>query len=270
MRSKIFAIVAIVLLQIFAPARAQTQLLLKVAMSEALPPISHATNGEPDGLLKDLLEELFRHVPGYRLEFHAFPWTRAQRLLEVGQMDLMVTFPSNSRKSYAVFSEATLYTMDYGNLVYDSRNNKALQLDAARSFEDLRGMVFISQEGVAWEDENVPAFINRYKVNAPRAMWHMMFQRRAGDFFIMTEEHALYSASRYGYREQLRMKKVDFIPNSQVEFHIGLRKSHPRRAALMRAIDAAMAHPDFMARRKVIERKYRNLARTATNTDPAG
>lgn len=270
MGSKILAIIVIVLLQAFASARAQSPLVLKVAMSEALPPISHATNGEPDGMLKDILEELFRHVPGYRLEFHTFPWTRAQRLVEVGQMDLMVTFPSNSRKAYAAFSEHSVYTMDYGNLVYDSRNSRAVQLDAVRSFEDLRGMTFISQEGVAWEDEKVPAYISRYKVNAPRAMWHMMFQRRAGDFFIMTVEHALYSANRYGYRDQLRMKKVDFIPNSLVEFHVGVRKSHPQHAVLMQAIDAAMARPEFVARKKVIERKYRSLAKTLQGEDTAG
>lgn len=261
MGSHIFAIVMIAIIQVLVPVYAQPAQLLKVAMSDALPPVSHVANGVPSGVLRDMVEELFRHVPGYRLEFQAFPWKRAQRLVELGQMDLFVTFPSNSRKEYAAFSPHVLYTLDYGNLVFDSRNSRALQLGAVRSFDDLRDMTFISQEGVAWEDENVPAFIKRYKVNAPRAMWHMMFQRRAGDFFLMTVEHATYSAQRYGYREQLRIKKVDFIPNSLVEFHIGLRKNHPQHAALLQAIDAAMLRPEFIAKRKAIERKYRELAR---------
>lgn len=270
MGSKTFAIVLIALMQVFLPARAQPAVVLKVAMSEALPPVSYAVDGAARGLLKDMLVELFRDVPGYRLEFHSYPWTRAQRLVESGQMDMFVTFPSGSRKAYAGFTSHSLYTMDYGNLVFDRRNSKAPQLEAARSFEDLRGMTFISQEGVSWEDENVPAHIKRYMVNTPQSMWHMIFQRRAGDFFIMTAELALYSANRYGYRDQLRIKKVDFIPNSLVEFHIGLRKSHPQHAALLQAIDAAMARPEFVARRKAIERKYRDQARAAPAAGAAG
>ncbi|WP_342118080.1 substrate-binding periplasmic protein [Pseudoduganella sp. OTU4001] len=270
MGSKILAIVLLAILQAIVPANAQSTVTVKVALSEALPPASYAVNGEPSGLLKDMLVELFRHVPGYRLEFRTYPWARAQRLVESGQMDMFVTFPSASRKAYAAFSPHAIYTLDYGNLVFDSRSSKAAKLETARSFEDLRGLTFISQEGVSWEDENVPAYIKRYMVNTPRSMWHMIFQRKAGDFFIMSVEHAIYIANRYGYRDQLRMKKVDFIPNSLVEFHVGLRKNHPQQAALLHAIDAAMVHPEFVAKRKAIERKYRELAKAVPTTDASG
>ncbi|WP_342120431.1 substrate-binding periplasmic protein [Pseudoduganella sp. OTU4001] len=244
-----------------APAHASK--VVRVAFSNTLAPVSFVENGQVTGMLKEIIAALFSMVPEYQPEFHAYPWVRAQRMVEIGEMDMFVTFPSASRRSYAQFSPHPIYSREYGNLVFDRDNPNAARIAAARSFEDLKALVFVSQEAVAWEDENVPAYIKRYPVNGPPALMHMIFQRKQGDFFIMPEEQAVYFAHQFGYEHRLSMKKVGFIPNSLVAFHVGVRKSHPERQKLLAALDAAAQRPEFQARKRAIERKYQEYALAA-------
>lgn len=234
--------------------------VVRVAFSNTLAPASFVENGEVSGMLKDVMAALFVHVPEFKPEFHAYPWTRAQRMVEVGEMDMFVTFPSASRRAYASFSTHPIYIREYGNLVYDLQNSKAAKIAGAKSFDDLKNMVFVSQEAVSWEDENVPAYIKRYPVNGPPALMHMTFQRKKGDFFIMPEEQAMFFARQLGYDKQLGMKKVSFIPNSQVAFHVGVRKSHPDHKRIIAALEAAAQLPEFLAKKRSIERKYHEYA----------
>ena len=230
--------------------------LVRVAMSEAGVPTSYSENGKAAGVLRELLEAVFSELPGYRLEFHVYPWTRAQRAVEDGSMDIFITFPAANRVSYAGFTAHAIYALDYGTIVYDRTSPKAATIAAARSFEDLRQMVFVQQDGVAWEQENVPAYIKRYQVNGPSSLMHMTFRRRTGDFFIMNPEKAVHNARELGYESQLGMKKVSFIPNSLVHFHIGLRHSYADSKTLLAAMDGVLKQPEFQRRKRTIEQKY--------------
>jgi hypothetical protein len=237
-------------------SHAGTPVTVHIAMSEAAPAASYVEEGQTTGVSKELLKALFDSMTEYKPAFHLYPWTRAQSMVENGKMDLFVTFPSTSRRRYANFSVQQLYHFDYGNLVYDRTSSKAAQIASAKSFADLRKLVFVSQETVAWETENVPKYIRRYTVNVPAALLHMTFQRKMGDFFIMPAEQAVYYAKQLGYQRQLGMKKVSFIPNSEVGFHIGIRNSHPDGKRLMAAVEAALKHPDFVMKKRAIELKY--------------
>lgn len=238
------------------PAQAGAPALLRVALSDAGHPTSYAENGKPAGVLKEMLEALFSTVPGYRLEFRVVPWTRGQRAVEDGSMDMFITFPSAHRSQYAGFTAQAVFTLDYGNVVYDLKGRNAAVVESARSFEDLRKLVFIHQDGVEWELENVPEYIKRYTINGPNPLMHMTFKRHTGDFFIMNAEKAVYYARLLGYEKQLGMKRVSFIPNSLVGFHVGLRHSYPDSKAVLAALDAAMKQPEFLRRKRLIEQKY--------------
>jgi hypothetical protein len=238
-------------------SQAAKPIVVHIALSEAAPAAGYIEDGHPTGVSKELLKALFALVPAYKPEFHPYPWIRAQSMVENGQMDLFATFPSKSRKQYAQFSARELYHVDYGNLVYDRKGSNAAIIESATSFKDLSKLVFVSQETVAWEEENVPKYIRRYTVNMPASLMHMTFQRKMGDFFIMPAEQAVYYARQLGYEHQLGMKKVTFIPDSEVSFHIGIRKTYPDAAPLMAALEAALKHPDFLTKKRAILLKYR-------------
>lgn len=236
--------------------------IVRIALSEASPPTSYLENGEIKGMFKEVMALLFTHLPGYKPVFQTFPWPRAQLYVMGGEMDMFCTFPSDSRIAYADFVTDATFVWDYGYLVYDLANPKRQQIENARSFEDLRGLLFVSQEKVEWEQENVPAFIARYFVNAPHALLHMTFLRKSGDFFIMSPEQAVYYARQLGYERQLGMRKAAFIPNSQVRFHIGIRKTYPAKAALLAALEAAAQSPEYLARKRLIEKRYMSVLST--------
>lgn len=242
---------------------------VRVAVSDAMPPISYMENGQAYGMFREVLETLFEMTPGYRAEVRAFPWARAQWLVQNNRMDLFLTFPSRDRRAYAAFTQQPVFTLDYGNLVYRVGNTNTEKILAANSFEDMRGLVFISQDKVAWEKENVPPYIERYSVYHPPAIMHMAFQRKTGDFFIMPAEQAIYYANTLGYRDQMAMRKVGFIPNSLVPFHIGVRKSFDGAGKLLAALEATMKNPAFRARYRAIEQKYRGMAVAAPGKDTA-
>lgn len=230
--------------------------LLRFGLSNESPPTSFEQDDQARGIIRDLLEALFVQMPQYRVEFYSRPWSRVQLEVAAGKLDGFCTFPSEGRKAYARFAQQPMYIWDYGNLVYSSKNPRAGALIRAKSFDDLRGLTFVSQDNVDWEKENVPAFIMRYPVNSPDQMIHMIFLREVGDFLIMSAEQALYYAQQFGYTQQLRNVKVDFIPNSQIQFHIGLRQTLPDVDAVLARIDQAMQSPEYQQKRRAIVDGY--------------
>jgi hypothetical protein len=245
------------LLLAMAAAQAAPRKVVRIAMSESAIPHSYIEQGQVAGIYRELLDVLFGLLPQYQAEYHSYPWIRAQRLVEFGDMDMFLTFPSTSRKRYASFAAKPVYELDYGNLVFDKSGKAAPRLEAAKSFKDLEKFIFVNQEAVDWEVENIPAYLPRYTVNGPSGLMHMTFSRAKGDYFLMTAEQATYFARQYGYLEHLGMKKVGFIPNSLVPMHIGVRKSLGDQGALLRALESAMQHPSYLARHAAIVAKYR-------------
>lgn len=246
-------------------ARSAAPTPVRVALSEQMPPVSFTEAGMTSGILLDLLKALFAGLPRYQPQFHSFPWIRAQRLVEAGQMDVFVTFPSTARLAYASFSSQPVYSLDYGNLVYALDGPHAEKIANARSFLDLKDLVFVSQEAVEWETDNVPPYIRRTMVNAPNSLVYMTFERKTGDFFIMPMEQAIFFARRLGYEKQLGMKQVQFIPDSLVKFHVGVRKDFQGASQFLAAVDAALKTPAFQKQKKLIEQRYRSLLAAATN-----
>lgn len=227
-------------------------MVLRLGLSTDSPPATFEHHGQSKGILKELLEALFAQMPEYRVEFHTRPWARAQLEVSAGNLDGFCTFPSEGRKAYARFARQPIYVRDYGTLIFSSRNPRAGSLVRARSFEDLRSLTFVSQENVEWEKENIPDFIMRYSVNTPEQMMHMVFLREAGDFLIMSPEQALYYAQALGYTDQLRSVRVEFIPNSKVQYHIGLRQNLPEVDSVLARIEKAMQLPEFLKKRDAI------------------
>lgn len=209
-----------------------------------------------NGAIVELTQALFQFVPSHQPQFQNLPWTRVQRLVENGDLDLFVTFPASNRASYVHFTKAPLLSLDYGHLIYDKQGSKARQIEAATSFADLKDLVFVHQDKVEWEMLNVPPYIKRYTVNAPMHLFRMTFGRQAGDFFIMYPEQAEHFARKLGYGRRLGIRKVNFIPNQHVGLHIGIRKSYPGSKALVDALDVAMQQAGFRQKADAITAKY--------------
>jgi hypothetical protein len=53
---------------------------------------------------------------------------------------------------------------------------------------------------------------------------HLLMRREAGNFMVQSAEDAQFIARKFGYSQNLRVRKIDFIPNSRIPFHLGVSR----------------------------------------------
>lgn len=230
--------------------------------SDGGPPFSYSTNiNTPLGITPDLVSLLSSSLNSTSFTMKALPWPRAQKLIELGSADCFATYPSKTRKRYATFTKSPLYYQEYGYIIFSRNNPRVETLRNIGSIKDLDKFIFVSQQGVAWEDDNIPLSVKREYVNSLEQLLHVTLNRESGDFFIMNLEQALFYAKKFKYIDRLDYIKVDFIPNSTVAIHVGVRKNHPNSEKMITEFDRVINTEIFKAERANIINRYKKLMR---------
>jgi polar amino acid transport system substrate-binding protein len=147
--------------------------------------------------------------------------------------------------------------MDYGFLIYHKENPNRTTIDNAKSFNDLKTLSVIVQTGVGWEEDNIPKYIDRKTAGSVEAAIHYLFKRQYGDFLIMPPEQAKHFANKFGYLDNLKYKKVSFIPNSYTPFHLGIRNTHAKGKKLLFEVEDVLKREDFKLSIDQILSRYR-------------
>jgi len=230
---------------------------LRFVYSEGDPPLSFAVNGQPAGLFPELVELVFRYIPELNVLTESYPWSRAQLLIEKGARDGFITYPSDKRKGYALFSDQAVFVQDYGYLAYRKDNANRVILKAAKSFQDLSDLTVIVEHGSDWEVDNIPSFLRHVKAPNQDTMIHLLFLRKDGDFVVMPPENAKHLAEKFGYQNDLAYNSVKFIDDSLIPFHIGLSKKTNNAAKILGSINAVLLSPEFKNEKQKIIDQYR-------------
>ncbi|MFT5219720.1 MAG: polar amino acid transport system substrate-binding protein [Gammaproteobacteria bacterium] len=226
-----------------------------VADNEA--PLSSGLDDTAIGLIPDIVNLVFSHLPDHQVRLKAYPWARAQLEVERGRADGLLTYPSKKRKGYASFTSSTLYKLDFGYLIYDKDNANRPEIESATSFADLKNLTIITQTGAEWESDNIPDYMHKVEANEVQAMFHLLMLRKQGDFLIMPPEQAIYIAKNSGYQDKIAYRQVDFINDSLIPFHLGVRQSHPLANALISEIDRVAGSDTFLTQVQGIVESYR-------------
>ena len=142
-----------------------------VADNEA--PLSSGLDNTAVGLIPDIINLVFSHLPAHQVKLKAYPWARAQLEVERGRADGLLTYPSKKRKEYASFTSGTVYKLDFGYLIYDQDNSSRNLIDSATGFADLKNLKIITQKGAEWESDNVPEYMHKVEANEVQAMLHL-------------------------------------------------------------------------------------------------
>ena len=230
---------------------------LTFAFGEKSPPYSFSLDDKAVGLFPDLVRLTFSFIPGYTAEHLVVPWARAQYNVRLGLADGLRTYPSEERKEYAVFAEKPLFTQDFGQLIYSADNPNIALIESATSFSDLSSLTVIVENGSQWEEDNIPGYLERERGRDMKAMMHLLMLREAGDFMVQPAEDARFIAQELGYSKKLKIRKVDFIPNSRIPFHIGVSRQLPSAVDVIKQVDAAMRNPEFQSQRNSLIESYR-------------
>jgi len=230
---------------------------LTFAFSEKSPPYSSARDERAVGLFPDLVQLTFRFIPGYTTETLVVPWSRAQYNVRLGLTDGLLTYPSEEREEYAIFSAKPLFTQNFGYLVYSADNPNIGLLESATSFTDLSSLRVIVERGSQWEEDNLPGYLERVPGRDLEVMMHLLMLREAGDFMVRPAEDARFIAQQLGYSKKLKVRKVDFIPNSQIPFRIGVSRKLPSAMDVINQVDAVMQDPEFQSQLNTLIESYR-------------
>lgn len=230
---------------------------LTFAFGEKSPPYSSSLDGRAVGLFPDLVQLTFGFIPGYTVEHVVVPWARAQYNVELGLTDGLFTYPSEDREKYALFSAKPLFTQNFGQLVYSADNPNIDLIESATSFSELSSLTVIAERGSQWEEDNIPSYLKRVPGRDMKAMMHLLMLREAGDFMVQPAEDARFIARQLGYSKKLKVRKVDFIPNSQIPFHIGVSRQLPSAQEVINQVDAVMQNPEFQSQLNTLIESYR-------------
>lgn len=230
---------------------------LTFAFAENAPPYSYSLDNRAAGLFPELVQLAFSFTPDYSVNSTVMPWSRAQHNVRRGLADGFLTYPSGERQDYAIFSAKPLFTQDFGHLVYAADNPNAQLIESASGFSDLADLKVIVEKGSKWEDENLPAYLERVPGRDLETMMHLLMLRKAGDFFVQPAEDARFIARKLGYGDRLKVRKVDFIPNALIPFHIGVSRNARSAAQVIQQVDEVMQTPEFVLQRNQLIERYR-------------
>ena len=253
----LLATVLVFCLGVFSSAQAQTN--LRFVFDQGSPPYSYKdADGNAIGLFPELVKAAFAALPEYSITVEAYPWARAQEMVQRGVADGFMTYPSEGRKKYAVFNSAPGFVEDIGYLVFVPKNPNAERLRTAKSFEDLRPFLFLGSSASEWETDNVPGYIKKESIAQDESRLHILIQRRHGDFIIMGRENCNYLLNKLGYGGRLEFAKVNFLPDAQVPFNLGIAKMRPDAVDIIGKLNKAMASPKLKAELQKIQKRYQS------------
>ena len=140
------------------------------------------------GYLYDIVIEAFEHRMGVPVEVTILPWTRCQRLVEMGIYDMFVTIPTPERLEYAVPTQSSIWVKRriLYTYAYHPRMEKILSV---RSLEDIRegGFTVVTYIGNDWaktvlEEMGIPVLY----ASTVETMYRMLERKRA-DLIIENE-----------------------------------------------------------------------------------
>lgn len=109
---------------------------LTIVFMEGLEPLCWEENGKPMGEQPEIAQYVLAKL-GIKAKFLFLPWARAQKMVEDGEADLMMTTPNKARFAFAVFGKE-MTTPNYWN-IFVKKDNTAI-IEKARKFEKLEDL----------------------------------------------------------------------------------------------------------------------------------
>ncbi len=77
---------------------------LKIVYFNDFAPFSFGDSAQVQGIYPDLLTEVLANSLSIPVNHAAYPWSRAQQLVQSGEADAFFTTPTDARKAYATFA----------------------------------------------------------------------------------------------------------------------------------------------------------------------
>lgn len=231
---------------------------LTVVFAEGLEPLCWEENGIAKGEQPEIAQYVIKKL-GIKAKYLFLPWVRAQKMVEQGEADLMMTTPNRDRFKYALFGKE-MTTPNYWN-IFIYKNNISM-IRKARKFkklEDLKPYTVLDFFGNGWTEVYMKRGDGYKIVPAPRMenLVKMLIYGRA-DLTITS------STSMNWFLHKLKMteivEEIDLI-TPETRFHMTFqlsRKSEWVKKGLIRALDRELRKMKDSGEWIKILRKYKD------------
>jgi polar amino acid transport system substrate-binding protein len=117
------------LLLVSAASTHAAESVLSLSYNSDWPPYSSGLGEEVHGILPTLMEEIIAGRMDMAVTHHGSPWARAQHYVESGQLDAMITVPTDTRKAYANTTDQVVYTFEMRPIVKKDSDPESMLID---------------------------------------------------------------------------------------------------------------------------------------------
>ena len=217
------------------PGKSWAQPALLCVGSDHLPPLSEKrADGSVWGMRVDTVNFVADHL-AIAVRHDAFPWARAQAMVESGEADMFCAARTPERETYALFTETRIIPSPIGAYYY-ADSPKASQIAQVKTRDDLRGLTIVTYLGNGGAEKFYGGADLRMLPTAELALRALVAGR--ADVFIDGTSFAPWAIKSIGLNDVIKGHAL--ITPSSFDLHLGIRRSHPQAAPLIADFNAAI------------------------------
>ena len=228
-----------------AGAAADRARQLIISYNEDYAPYSFSESGRVEGILPEVLEHLLANVPDLKVSRVAYPWRRAQLVVQNEEADAICTFASEERRRYADF-HFTPITVLRPALFYAETNPRRADIEKISSVEQLKKIMLIDQKGNQWAEQTLAGYTDVQWVGDHDTIFRMVLSGRADAHVSLSPIVTRWRLKKLGITQGVVSRPAPYVA-AEVPFHLGIRKTHPRAKTILAAIDRQLARRETQA-----------------------
>ncbi|WP_197061167.1 substrate-binding periplasmic protein [Colwellia psychrerythraea] len=157
-------------------------------------PYIWSENGISKGIYVDILKEVFEQRMGMSIEFESFPWLRAQRRVQSGKSDGMITLYTPERAEYSSTGTVPIFIETMGLFTYANHPQLA-QMKNIQSIDDIKEFQILTYFGDGVSIEKFPGFNVDYGASDLKSALKKLYLKR-GDMLIQSKAVTLYNIKK--------------------------------------------------------------------------
>lgn len=230
-RRAVLALPAILPASMLASRAMAAEPVIRMAYFDSYGPFSYRSeSGTMQGLLIESMDLLCRNA-GIGVSHHGYPWSRAQALVEAGELDGLCTVPTPARRDYTQFCETPVVVVRFG--VFHRRDDaRFAALSSKDDFKDIRMGNYL---GNGWAQQNLDGLLIDWSADEDAVLRKIAAGRL--DAYVSGELVTLHKLRKLGLSDQFSFTPTPFFPAG--DFTFGLRRSFADGAALVDRMEAA-------------------------------
>jgi polar amino acid transport system substrate-binding protein len=191
---------------------------LRIGYFDKFEPLSfRAENGAMEGLLVKAVS-LVSGEAGFSPRHFGYPWARAQKLVQMGELDAFCTNLTDTRREYVLFCDNPLVVNRSGAL---HRKGDTRFRDFQKK-ADMKGIVLVDYLGNKWIEAELGGVVTFNWVSSQVQVFKMVARGRS-DAVVVSEIEGRHLLRTHGLAGDMEFSALPFMPPDH--YTIGVRRS---------------------------------------------